>query len=145
MEGEKKEAGKVKETKERKEVFYQQADPMLYGVLKEYARENRKGMTDAERELWRYLKNDALGLTFLRQYIIGQYIVDFACLKDHLIIEVDGGYHSEPRQAEDDKVRQRWLEEQGYTVIRFKNEEIEFDINKVIGRIKTRINPRSLP
>lgn len=124
---------------DKKELFYQQADPMLYGILKEYARENRKGMTEAEKELWRYLKNDALGVTFLRQYIIGQYIVDFACLKAHLIIEVDGGYHSETRQEADDKVRQQWLEKQGYSVIRFKNEEILYNIEYEIKLIKSRL------
>lgn len=124
---------------DKKEKFYQQAVPMLYGILKEYARENRKGMTDAEKELWRYLKNDALGVTFLRQYIIGQYIVDFACLKAHLIIEVDGGYHSETRQEADDKVRQQWLEKQGYSVIRFKNEEILYNIEYEIELIKSRL------
>lgn len=123
--------------------FYQQADPMLYGMLKDYARENRKNMTEAESILWRYIRKDALGVTFLRQYIIGEYIVDFACLRSHLIIEVDGGYHSEPRQQEDDIIRQQWLESQGFKVIRFTNEEIVGDIDKVVEKIRSTLKDLS--
>lgn len=78
---------------------YMNADPMLYGQLKEYARQNRKNMTQAESVLWSHIRGKVLGVTFLRQYIIGPFITDFACLEPKLIIEVDGGYHSEPRQA----------------------------------------------
>lgn len=78
------------------------AAPSLYGLLKQYARENRKNMMEAESILWRQIRRDALGVTFLRQFIIGEYIVEFACLKPKIVIEVDGDYHSEPRQQQDD-------------------------------------------
>lgn len=119
---------------------YMNADPMLYGQLKEYARQNRKNMTLAERVLWRQIKGKALGVTFLRQYIIGTFITDFACLEPKLVIEVDGGYHSEPRQAEEDASRQEWLEAQGFKVIRFTNEEVEFDIDNTINKIKASLS-----
>ena len=117
------------------------ADPMLYGQLKEYARQNRKNMTQAESVLWSHIRGKVLGVTFLRQYIIGPFITDFACLEPKLIIEVDGGYHSEPRRAEDDANRQEWLEEQGFKVIRFSNEGVEFDIDNTINKIKKSIDP----
>jgi len=66
---------------------------------------------------------------------IGDFIVDFICLDKKLIIEVDGGYHSEPRQIEDDALRQQWLEKRVFRVIRFTNEELEFDSDNVCKRI----------
>ena len=65
------------------------------------------------------------------------YIVDFICLEKNLIIEVDGGYHSEPRRIDDDTTRQAWLELQGFKVVRFTNEEVLFDIKNTYNKIKT--------
>lgn len=115
---------------------YKNANPIEYGLLKAYARENRKNMTQSESILWSQIKGNSLGATFLRQYIIGEYITDFACLDPKLVIEVDGGYHSEPRQVEDDAIRQDWLEKQGFKVIRFTNAEVECDIVNTINKIK---------
>ena len=89
-------------------------------------------MTEAESALWKYLKSNGLGHKFLRQHIIGDYIVDFLCRDKMLVIEVDGGYHSERTQQEDDAVRQQWLESIGYKVIRFSNEEILFNLDNTI-------------
>ena len=111
------------------------ASPDRYGVLKVYARENRKNMTLAERVLWMSLSKKFLGHRFYRQHIIGDYIVDFLCHEDGLIIEVDGGYHSEPRQAEDDEIRSRRLENMGFHVLRFSNEEILNNLEDVEDRI----------
>lgn len=113
------------------------ADPSYYNLLKQFARENRHNMTLGERCLWNQLKGNALGVKFLRQYIIGTYIADFASLDARLVIEVDGGYHAEPRQKEDDVHRQQWLEEHGFHVLRFTNEEVEFETNKIVSIIKT--------
>lgn len=115
---------------------YKNANPVEYGLLKAYARENRKNQTDAESILWSQIKGKSLGVTFLRQYIIGNYITDFASLAPKLVVEVDGEYHSEPRQAEDDAIRQEWLEKQGFKVIRFANEEVECDIDNTVNKIK---------
>ena len=112
------------------------ASPDRYGLLKEYAKENRNNMTEAESALWDLISNNNLGAKFLRQYIIGDYIVDFICRDHQLVIEVDGGYHSEPRQMESDEQRNKKLQEKGYRVLRFKNEEILFDLNKVVNEIK---------
>lgn len=77
-----------------------------------------------------------LGEKFLRQHIIGDYIVDFVSRHDGLVIEVDGGYHSEPRQQEEDKLREEALEQMGYHVIRFTNEEVLCDIENVLNQIE---------
>ena len=111
------------------------ASPDRYGLLKEYSRENRNNMTLGEKALWSSLRHKFLGHRFYRQYIIADYIVDFLCHEGGVIIEVDGGYHSEPRQAEDDKLRAQRLEQLGFHVLRFSNEEILENIEDVEDRI----------
>ena len=111
------------------------ASPDRYGLLKEYARENRNNMTLGEKALWSSLRHKFLGHRFYRQYIIADYIVDFLCHEGGVIIEVDGGYHSEPRQAEDDELRTQRLEQLGFHVLRFSNEEILENIEDVEDRI----------
>lgn len=111
------------------------AYPGLYSVLKEYAHKNRENPTEAEMALWKSINNKKLGVKFLRQFIIDQFIVDFICRESRLIIEVDGAYHSEPRQQIDDAQRTHILQSLGYRVIRFTNEEILFDIDKVLHTI----------
>ena len=115
---------------------YKTAYPDRYLILRAFARENRKNMTLAESVLWEELRFGYLGHKFLRQHIIGDYIVDFLCRDDGLIIEVDGGYHSERSQQENDEERTAWLESQGYSVIRFSNEEILHDIESVLKEIE---------
>lgn len=96
-------------------------------------------MTEAESVIWNIVKAKKLGVKFLRQHIIGNYIVDFVCQENGLVIEVDGGYHSEPRQQEDDAIRTAFLSEQGFNVIRFTNEEVLFNIEYVINEITRNI------
>lgn len=119
---------------------YKTASPDRYELLKVFARENRKNATLAENVLWEYLRNGELGEKFLRQHIIGDYIVDFVSRHDGLVIEVDGGYHSEPRQQEEDKLREEVLEQMGYHVIRFTNEEVLCDIENVLNQIENHFN-----
>ena len=111
------------------------ASPDRYGLLKEYARENRNNMTLGEKALGSSLRHKFLGHRFYRQYIIADYIVDFLCHEGGVIIEVDGGYHSEPRQAEDDELRTQRLEQLEFHVLRFSNEEILENIEDVEDRI----------
>ena len=115
---------------------YQTADPMLYSLLKDLAKKNREHPTPAESALWKFLKNNALGCTFKRQHIVGAYIADFICIQARLIIEIDGGYHQLPEQQISDLERQQWLESQGFKVIRFTNEEVMADIERVIDTIE---------
>lgn len=90
--------------------------------------------------MWQLLRNNAIGAHFRRQHIIGSYIADFCCLKSHLIIELDGGYHSLPNQQVKDEERTAWLAMQGYKVIRFTNEEVLFDTDRVLQSIRNSLN-----
>jgi very-short-patch-repair endonuclease len=82
----------------------------------------RTEMTDAERTLWLQLRAHRLdGLRFRRQTPIGQYIVDFVCHEQRLVIELDGGQHAE---SQHDIRRTRWLESKGYRVLRFWNSDV---------------------
>ncbi|MBR1498710.1 MAG: endonuclease domain-containing protein [Bacteroidaceae bacterium] len=119
-----------------REASYKSSSPDRYMMLREYARRNRREATLAEQFLWEHLRGNALGVDFLRQHIIGDYIVDFVSRHDGLVIEVDGGYHSEPQQQEDDNAREYNLRRMGYHVMRFSNEEVLFDIDNVLSQIK---------
>ena len=89
------------------------------------AKNLRKSSTDAERCLWKYIRNKKLsGLKFRRQMPIGKYIADFVCFENKIIIELDGGQHNEDAEIVDDKVRTVWLESQGFKVLRFWNNDV---------------------
>lgn len=118
---------------------YKTADLSVYDLLKTNANSNRHNPTEAESVLWQYLRASQLGHKFLRQHVIGTYIVDFLCRSTGLVIEVDGGYHNIKEQQEQDVVRTEWLEEHGFKVIRFTNEQVLFDIDNVIETIKNNI------
>lgn len=115
---------------------WQIADVLDYGILKANAQENRKKMTEAESAFWQIAKSSGLGEKCRRQYILGDYIVDFFFRKSMLIIEIDGGYHDTEEQQEKDAIRQQWLEQNGYTVLRFTNDQILFDTENSINIIK---------
>lgn len=112
------------------------ADVFEYGLLKENAKTNRRNQTEAESAFWSLAKGSGLGEKCRRQYVIGQYIVDFFFRQSMLIVELDGGYHNDPEQIDRDKQRQEWLEDQGYTILRFTNEQILFDTDNSIIEIK---------
>lgn len=118
---------------------YDTADPMNYGILKENARKNRTHMTLAEEVLWQHLRGNALGVKFLRQHAIGNYIVDFVCKQTGLIVEVDGEYHLTPEQQLLDEERSKYLEQEGFQVIRFTNEEVLYDTEGVLEEIEKNI------
>jgi len=93
-------------------------------------------MTDAELKLWNELRAHRLmGLAFRRQFPIAGYIVDFACPSKRLIVEVDGSQHTEDAQLAIDEQRRRRLESDGWTVLRFWNEDILRDIDNVCRHI----------
>lgn len=114
---------------------YQTARPSTYKLLKEFQQERQKNITEAERVLWEQLKTKKLGTKFRRQHVIDEFIVDFVCLSKNLIIEVDGGYHDNPLHQEADSMRTAILNEFGYKIIRFKNEEVIGAIDTVVQRI----------
>ncbi len=115
---------------------YQTADPILYSKLKEFAKTNRENPTIAESTLWKYLRTKKLeGYKFRRQHIIGRYIADFVCLEKNLVIELDGSIHQLPENKESDEIRTNWLNENGFNVVRFENEEVINDPDKVLIKI----------
>ena len=119
--------------------WFETSAPDRYELLKDFAKENRKEMTESERVLWKALRKLDCGYHFRRQHPIGDYIADFISLSKKLVIEVDGGYHNEPIQQQSDQMRTEYLESKGYTVIRFKNEEISNNLQEVIMRIKEQL------
>ena len=93
----------------------------------------------AEQVLWKNIRGEQLGVRALRQYVIGDYIVDFLLPDADLVIEVDGAYHSERLQMEDDKLREEHLNRMGYRVIRFTNEEVLYDTQNTLDEIMSKI------
>lgn len=97
------------------------------------ARRLRRDMTGAERKLWYALRDRRfVGSKFRRQVEIGPYIVDFLCIAEQVVIEVDGGQHSE----EADAPRTAFLEAQGYRVVRFWNNEVLGNLEGVLARLE---------
>ena len=101
--------------------------------LKPVAYKLRSSMTKAEACLWKYgLKSKKLGVIFRRQRPVGKYIVDFICLELKIIIEVDGESHNHPEIYENDIIRQKYLENLGFMVVRFIDEEVLKSIDGVM-------------
>ena len=101
--------------------------------LKPVAYQLRSSMTKAEACLWKYgLRSKKLGVTFRRQRPVGRYIVDFVCLELKIIIEVDGESHNHPEIYDNDIIRQKYLENLGFMVFRFTDEEVLKSINGVM-------------
>lgn len=74
-------------------------------------------------------------MKFRRQTPIGPYIVDFACWEEKLIVEIDGGQHADMRERVEDEERTKWLEAQGFRVLRFWNDEVLSQMEAVLERI----------
>ncbi|WP_394795619.1 endonuclease domain-containing protein [Armatimonas sp.] len=93
--------------------------------LRDQSRALRNSPTEAERRLWEALRYDRCeGLRFLRQYVIGVYIVDFYCAQARLIIEVDGSIHDLPEVRLKDQSRAALLQEHGLRLLRLTNEQV---------------------
>ena len=101
------------------------------------ARVLRKNMTSQERKLWDIIRNrQFFGYRFLRQYCIGNYIVDFINREKNIILEIDGGQHNHPNDISYDKERTEYLNSQGYTVIRYWNNDIYNNVDGVYTKLK---------
>lgn len=127
------------------ESYWKTANPANYNLLKEFCRQMRNVPTEAERLLWEALSGKKLeGYKFRRQHILGDYIADFICLKENLIIEVDGLIHQLPDNTANDIERTKWLEEQGYKVIRFTNDDVVYRLNEVLDKMTTELAANKL-
>ncbi len=104
--------------------------------LKIVARGLRKNMTDAERRIWSKIRRKQLKeFQFYRQKNIGNYIVDFYCPAAKLIVEVDGGQHYSEENIVKDEVRDRFLNDLGFRVLRFSNSDVFKNIEGVVTEI----------
>jgi very-short-patch-repair endonuclease len=98
------------------------------------ARNLRNDQTSAETKLWTILRNRQLdGIKFRRQKPIGHYIVDFYCSDAKLVIEIDGDTHA--GREDYDAKRTKWIESEGYKVIRFTNEDVSSNLDSVVMEI----------
>jgi len=111
-------------------------------LLLEKAKEMRANATQAEAILWQQLKGKSLDDKFRQQHVIDEFIVDFVCLSKKLIVEVDGKIHD--FQQENDAERTQILENLGYKVIRFTNEEVIGNLENVLETIKVNLNQTPL-
>jgi len=105
-------------------------------ILLDRRRELRNNQTKAEDILWQYLRGKKLGVKFRRQHSIGGYILDFYCIDRKLVIEIDGEIHNTSEAKEYDDIRDKFFTSLDFAVMRFKNSEVENDIDLVIERIK---------
>ena len=104
------------------------------------ARALRKNMTDVELLLWHKIRSRQLqNIRFRRQHPIGRYIVDFICLETKLIIELDGGQHADQKSY--DTMRDTWLSQQGFKILRFWNNDILENMDGVIEFISQHLPP----
>jgi len=106
--------------------------------FKNRRKELRKSLTPQEYKLWFYFKNKKFGVKFRRQHGIGPYIVDFYCKEKNLVIEIDGIQHN--KAYDYDKERENFMEILGIKTLRFWNNEIDTNIEKVLIKIREEIN-----
>lgn len=110
--------------------------------LKQHSQQLRKAMTKEENLLWyRFLRK--YPLQFRRQYVIGNYIVDFFCHKAKLVVELDGSQHYEPEKQAYDRERTAYLESQGLLVLRFSNLDVLRNFPNVCEAIDDAVKRRS--
>ena len=122
---------------------YTTADPIVYGLLKNFVAEHRANPTEAERVLWEIVRGRKMaGFKFRRQHIISDFIADFVCLSEKLIIEVDGQHHQLHENKISDSERTYELNKFGFEVLRFTNEQVLQDTDAVINTIVNRLKLR---
>ena|SRR5213080_1523334 len=113
-----------------------------FAGLLDMVRDLRKQQTSAERVMWQLLRNrQILGFKFRRQHQFGDYIADFYCHEARLVVECDGSVHSPNEQWHHDQNRDAYLIGQGLRVLRFANEQILNDTQKVLAEITKCLRP----
>ncbi len=123
------------------------ANPPLPTRTRDNAKRLRREMTDAERRLWKHLRAGRLeGFKFRRQHPVPPYVLDFCCVEVGLAIELDGSQHSEARDAS----RSRYLESQGWRIVRFWDNDVLNKTDAVVEAIwnilsRPTLSPTPLP
>ena len=111
--------------------------------MRDTARTLRKSMTQSEKIFWQQVRrNKILGMNFRRQHPINQFIVDFYCHAAKLVIEIDGSIHEIPESKEHDENRSFELEMLGLKVLRFSNDQVQNDMDKVIELVTKEVKDR---
>jgi ATP-dependent DNA helicase RecG len=114
---------------------YKMAKPSAYKLMQELQEERKNLNTSSGQALWEILRTKQLNSKFRRHHIIGGFSIDFVCIPKQLIVEVDGKYQNTPEQQEADNLRTIILQELGFKVMRFTNEELIENIEKVLSQI----------
>jgi very-short-patch-repair endonuclease len=117
-----------------KKPIYNTADSFVYKYIKDARNELVENSTQAETILWKQLKSCKTGYKIRRQHVIGKYVVDFVCLSHKLVIEIDGPIHLQQEEA--DTLRTYDLNDKGFRVIRFTNEEVYQNAVQVAQKIR---------
>jgi len=120
--------------------FKNTTDENSWKLLIDIAKEFRSNQTEAENLLWQAIRAKRIFYKIRRQHIVNGFIADFINLEKQVIIEVDGGVHLTAEQKEKDEQRTKILNQFGFEVIRFTNEEILQDVNSVAEKIKTHLD-----
>ena len=120
------------------EFGYYTTDPKTWRALQDRALEMRKNPTDAEKIMWEILRRDTTEHHFRRQHIIGRFIVDFVCLEKGIVVEIDGDIHD--YRKDEDKERTEILNQMGFEIIRFTNDEVIKDKENVLEKIIFKLN-----
>jgi len=115
-------------------------DPISWNLLIDKAKEMRHLPTKAEDALWGCIRNRKIDYKIRRQHIVNGYIADFICIEKRVIIEVDGGIHQTKEQKEHDTFRTEVLNNSGFFVMRFTNEEVLENPYRVAKHIKEQLN-----
>ncbi len=106
------------------------------GYVYELCRQLRAKQTPAEQVLWEVLRDRRLhGFKFRRQHPLGRYIADFCCPEARLVVEIDGKVHDRPEQKDYDQIREEEIKARGLRVLRFRNDEIDGNLEKVLQSI----------
>jgi very-short-patch-repair endonuclease len=104
------------------------------------ARKLRRGATRAERSLWSGIRREQIeGFKFRRQVVLFGFIADFACYEARLVLEVDGATHSTEKEIENDNARSAVLQDEGFAVLRFTNEDVYRNLAGVLETIRLKL------
>ena len=110
-------------------------------VLQRFARQQRAAAVQAEAMLWRAVRDRRCeGAKFRRQVAIGNFIVDFVCFEQRLVIEIDGPTHESAEQQAKDRKRDVWLREQGYRILRLPNDIVIAATEIAVSRIRAALS-----
>ncbi len=120
---------------------FETSEKKYWKYLKEFSKENRQNPTEEEEILWQELRNSKLGHKIRRQHTIGVFIADFVSLDKKLVVEVDGGYHQSNKEY--DEARTEFLNDEGFKVIRFANDEVKTKLKSVLSEIKSILDSAS--